>query len=303
MRCQLLILLFLAPLLAQDAEETQAEPNQAASDPPPQFLTFRFTPRALYRLGTPLESGGRVAVTSLNYALGLDLAFDRATNLGFSFDYGSHTYQFEGRRGFAGLDPWERIQTLRLGASFRTRFGRSFGVFVSPSLRYAGENRAHFGDSLSWGAIVGASFGFGPNLQLGLGVSLGQRLDGDFRAFPLPYVWWRFAERFTLSTRLRTLSGGGLELAYAALEELEVAVGFGFTSLEFRNNDETIGRDSHWPLIARVSWEPSSNFRLDFFGGASFFGKLELDDQRGRGIENEDYDTAGFVGLQLNISF
>lgn len=299
LRCLLLCALLLPGLYAQDTSE---EAEEALEDDSPAW-TFRFTPRALYRFGTPLDNGGRVDVLSLHYALGLDYAFSKGTSLGASLDYGSHSYGFEGNRGFGALDPWERIQTLRLGASFRARFGRVLGVFASPSVRYAGENRARFSDSLSWGAILGLSIGLSADLQIGVVVALSQRLDGDFRALPLPYLRWRFAERFTLSTRLRTLSGGGLELAYAALKELELAVGFGYTSLEFRTNEENIGRDSHWPLVARVSWQVSDTFALDLFGGVAFAGRLELDNPRGRRIEKEDYDAAAFVGLQLQIGF
>ncbi len=305
-RFPLFLILLAACLCAQEVDPPSGEARALPKEEEPEerdFLELRFTPRAVYRFGTPLKDGGRFDAFSASYGVGVDFNLAEGTVLGVNLDYGSHTYRFTGNRGFGGFDPWERVQTLRLGLSFRTRIGRYFGLFASPSLRYAAEPHADFEDSLTWGAIVGFSVGLGRDLQVGLGVSVSEDLEGDYRVFPLPYLRWGFAEGFTLSTRLRTLSGGGLELAYAPLEELELGIGIGVTGLEWRNNDDTIGSDSRWPLLARVSYAVNDAFELDVFGGVLIEGELELEGRRGERIERDRYDPQPFVGLQLTTRF
>ena len=72
----------------------------------------------------------------------------------------------------------------------------------------------------------------------------------------------------------------------------------------FRLNDSGpapsgVGENRFIPLFARISRKLGPQTRIDFYAGASVYGRLSVDDANGNGFAQDDYKTAPAIGITL----
>ena len=78
---------------------------------------------------------------------------------------------------------------------------------------FAGASGAETGESLSYGAVLSAAYAFGPDLMVGLGAGVFERLDQS-EVFPYVVIDWKINDRLRLTNPFRAgpVGPAGLEL-------------------------------------------------------------------------------------------
>jgi hypothetical protein len=179
-----------------------------------------------------------------------------------------------------------------------------------PSVQFARESGADWGDSLAYGAVAMANYRFNPRLALGIGAGAFRDRDKT-RGFPFITIFWQITDHLRLSNPLRSGPAGaaGLELSYAPNRQLEFALGGAWRSFRFRLDDQNknapngIGQANIIPLWGRMSLNLSPRFGLDLYAGGAFGGTLRLEDEDGTLIAEVDHDPAPFAALILRANF
>ena len=144
---------------------------------------------------------------------------------------------------------------------------------------------------------------------LGLGAGIFERLD-QTDAFPFVVINWKINDRMRLTNPFRAgpVGPAGLELVYTPGDRWEMGIGGAYRSYRFRLDDSSvvadgIGQVDFWAPFARIGRKLGKHYRLDLNGGATFNGKIIIEDQNARHIGETDYDTAPFVGITFQGQF
>jgi hypothetical protein len=301
----LMILVLMA--MAGPADAQPADSDSAQSVPPQTGFSFSYTP--LYQFESDLDSGGQFDVQRhfLRFDVNHFVSPHWMVGLGLSFDY--ERWNFSGIDGLAGIDLWDEI--VRPGINIPIIYATANGwrLMIIPSLEFAGATGAETGESLSYGTVLAAMHSFRPNLMIGLGAGIFERLD-ELEVFPYLAIDWQINEQFKLSNPFQAGPAGpaGLELVFTPTDSWEMGVGSAYRSYRFRLDDSSavadgIGEVEFWAAFLRLGLKLGETYRLDLNGGALFGGKIAIDDKDGNDLGETDYDTAPFVGVTIKGQF
>ncbi len=265
--------------------------------------TFSITP--VYQFASDLDSGGDAGYSGVLTSLGRTWALDaRSTlRLGLSFDY--EDWRFNDIAAFDGAQPWGSLYRVGVSVPYSYTTDSGWRLTFSPTVEYAGESGAELSDALEYGALASAARRLSPDLTLGLGVGVYERIE-QTRAFPFLIVDWRITERLRLTNPLPAGPAGpaGLELSYALDSGWEIGIAAAFRSFRFRLDDNGpvpngIGENAYLPVVARIGHRISEALTLNAYAGAALAGNLRVEDRDGNELYDEDRDPAGLVGLSL----
>ncbi|BBO77626.1 hypothetical protein DSCW_50430 [Desulfosarcina widdelii] len=314
MRCprQIFVLLGLSTILTAMAMTASAhaqsgDAGSARPAPPKYAFSFSYTP--VYQFETDLDSGGEFDVERHFFRFDVTRIVNRqwAVGLGLSFDY--ERWDFSGIDGLAGIDLWDEIVRPGISLPIAYTTANQWRLMVIPSVEFAGASGAETDESLSYGAVISAMHAVGPNLKIGVGAGVFNRLD-EWEAFPFLAIDWKIDDRFKVSNPFRAGIAGpaGLELVYTPTDRLELGVGGAFRSYRFRLDDSNavpdgIGEVEFWAAFLRIGWRLGESYRLDINGGACIDGKISIDDEDGNDLGETGTDTAPFVGITLKGRF
>lgn len=307
-----LVPLISVPVLAQ---------NKPAGGPP------QLPPPIEFRLGASHTFDGDLSDTDASVnrtALLGDLSyrlpsFNDKMVVTLSLSAGQLWYDFSGATSLAPgtAKPWSDITLASVSVSTLYFFNEKWTGFGAVSVNYAGESGADFGESLTGGVLVGASYKFSDDLSIGALLLVKTQLEDDVLVFPIPTFKWKLPfdddRRFTLSlggSEAGSILGAGASLSYAASDTLTVALaltGFGVGG-DFRLDEDGpipggVGRDFSVPLVASVKWNPRPNLTLGAFAGMTLFGNVEALNSNGDDIIDRDVDPAVIIGANLSFSF
>lgn len=277
---------------------------------PPSQTNYRFSYTPIYQFETGLDSGGEFDVQRHFLRLDATRRVNREwmVGIGLSFDY--EHWNFSGIAGLdGGVDLWDDI--------FRP--GVSVPVFYSPSSRWrfgfipaadiAGATGAQAGESISYGAVLSAAYVFGPDLMLGLGGGVFNRLD-ELEAFPYIVIDWKITDRFRLTNPFQAgpVGPAGLELIYTPDPVWEMGLGGAYRSYRFRLDDSSavpdgIGQVDFWALFVRAGYQLGQHLALDVEGGALIDGSITIENENAHELGKTDTDPAPFVGLTFRGRF
>jgi hypothetical protein len=271
--------------------------------------SYRFSYTPIYQFETDLDSGGSFDVQRHFLRFDISRFIDRhwTVGLGLSLDY--ERWNFSDIAGLAGVDLWDEI--FRPGISFPVFYstGSNWRFGIIPSIDAAGASGAEAGESLSYGAILSAAYASGPNLVLGLGAGIFERLDQS-EVFPFIVLDWKINDRLRLTNPFRAgpVGPAGLELVYAPTGSWEMGMGAAYRSYRFRLDDSSaiadgIGEVDFWAPFLRVGWRMGERYRFDINGGALVGGSITIEDKNGNERGGTDYDTAPFIGATLKGQF
>ena len=271
------------------------------------MVRFSYTP--IYQFETDLDSGGSFDVQRHFLRFDVSRFIDRhwTVGLGLSLDY--ERWDFSGIKGLAGVDLWDEI--FRPGVSLPIFYstGGKWRFGIIPSIDFSGASGAEVGESISYGAVLSAAYAVGPNLMLGLGAGVFDRLDQS-EVFPYVVIDWKINERLRLTNPFQAgpVGPAGLELVYAPNGSWEMGVGGAYRSYRFRLDDSSavadgIGEVDFWAPFLRVGWRLGGKYRFDINGGAMVGGSITIEDENGNRLGQTDYDTAPFVGVTLKGQF
>jgi len=218
-------------------------------------------------------------------------------------------YDFSGATAFGGTEPWEDIDFIDLGLSFNYQINQTQSLFITPSIRFAGESDADWDDGLAWGGVMGYVRQFNRDLSLGFGGGVFSGLE-DTTVFPFLFVYWQMSDHWRLSNPFRPGPSGpaGIEVVYTGVEKLEFGLGGGYRSSRFALDDDGIapegyGQNEAAILFTRTTYTFDHAHTLDLYLGTAVSGELTLDDQKGRKILSEDYDPALIAAIAYSLKF
>jgi hypothetical protein len=304
----LLALSFFSAAAVVPPGHAGAQPGDAGEKGRPK-AGYRFSYSPIYQFDTDLDSGGSFDVQ--RHFLRFDMArfIDRhwTVGVGLSVDY--ERWNFSDIDGLAGVDLWDEI--FRPGISipifYSTTTSWRFGII--PSMDFAGASGAEAGESLSYGTVLSAAYAFGPDLMVGLGVGLFERLDQS-EVFPYVVIDWKINDRLRLTNPFRAgpVGPAGLELVVRPDDSWEMGIGGAYRSYRFRLDDSSavadgIGDVDFWAPFIRVGWRLGEHYRLDINGGALVGGSITIEDENGNELGDSDYDAAPFMGVTLKGQF
>jgi hypothetical protein len=286
-----------------DAQSTEPGEKERAR------IGYRFSYTPLYQFETDLDSGGSFDVQRHFLRFDISRFIDRhwTVGLGLSFDY--ERWNFSGIKGLSGIDLWDEI--FRPGISLPVFYsaGSNWRFGIIPSIEFAGASGAEASESLSYGAVLSAAYALRPDLMLGLGTGIFERLDQS-EAFPFMVIDWKLDDHLRLTNPFRAgpVGPAGLELVYAPDGNWEAGIGGAYRSYRFRLDDSSavadgIGEVDFWAPFLRVGWRLSEHYRFDINGGAMVGGSITVEDQNGNELGETDYDTAPFLGVTVKGQF
>lgn len=264
----------------------------------------------VYQFDTDLDDGGDFNVTRFTIQAGSGYSWDAQTNTSFSLGYSYNGYDFSGSTGFGASVPWEDIHTLSVAIPVRFGIDDKWTAFVIPSIRSTGESGADFGETITGGALGGFSYRFSDRLTIGPGIGVISQLEESATVIPVLIIDWKITDKWSLDTGrgLGATLGPGLTLNYQPNKIWRFGIGGRYEKLRFRldKNGETpkgVGEDSSFPLFVNATYSVKPKVNISLIGGFESGGELSLEDESGRTIKEESYDTGIFFGLAFNARF
>ena len=300
-----LLLVFAAMVLPchADAQSTDSGERDRAK------TSYRFSYTPIYQFETDLDSGGKFDVRRHFLRFDVFRFIDRhwTVGVGLSLDY--ERWNFSNIDGLAGVDLWDEI--FRPGISIPVFYspGDNWRFGIIPSIEVAGASGAEIGESLSYGAVLSATYAVRPNLTVGLGFGVFENLE-ESNVFPFVVIDWKINDRLRLANPFRAgpVGPAGLELVYTPDGNWEMGVGSAYRSYRFRLDDSSavadgIGEVDFWAPFLRVGWRLGEHYRFDINGGALVGGSITVEDENSNTLGETDYDTAPFLGVTIKGQF
>lgn len=286
------------------SSHAQAEGSQAG-----QQIAVSFSASPVYQFEADVDGGGSLSVARYNFTVDMSSKVSKDLRLGLGLTYEYDNYDFSGLTGFPVARPWSGVN--RFGASLPVNysFAGNWRLFVSPSVQWAGESGAKWGDAVSYGAVAAVAYAFRPDAVVGLGAGVYSNIEKT-TVFPYIAVNWQITERLRLINPFRTSPAGpaGLELAYVIDKHWEAGLGGAYRSYRFRLEEDGpipngIGEYKTMPVFARISYKFTPQIGLDVYGGATFLNKMRIDTPDGDKLYSTKADIAPLVGLTFIARF
>jgi hypothetical protein len=266
----------------------------------------------LYDFAADVDGGGDISKHFFHLSGGVPLYNnDDDLFVALTASYHLHSYDFSGNGTFTGLDPWDDVHTGNLGAFIKWSFADNWEFFGIPYVRTTGESGADFGDTITGGALLGASYKFSDTLTIGPGVGYVGQLEDSASIFPILVIDWQFADQWSLTTGsvVGASLGPGLAIKWQIQDDLRFTFGARSERIRFRLDDsvdsakQAIGEDNSISGYGIITWQATEHLQTSFIAGMSFANELQLDDSSGSRITSEDYDASPFVGINLGYNF
>ena len=190
---------------------------------------------------------------------------------------------------------------------YRTDSSWRFGVI--PSIDFAVANGADTDESFSYGVVLSLAYSFSPDLTVGIGGGVFERLD-QTEFFPYVVIDWQVSDRLQLTNPFRAgpVGPAGLELVYRPMDRLEMGIGGAYRSYRFRLDDSStvpdgIGQVDFSAAFVRMGWLLDARYQLDINGGILFGGQITVEDKDAHKLGDTDYDPAPFLGVTFRGRF
>jgi hypothetical protein len=264
----------------------------------------------VHQMDTDIDNGGSFSVNRFFVQGGPAYVFDKGAQISLAAGYGFDSYDFSANTGLGDGKPWEDIHSLRFSIPLRWKMNKRWTGFVSPTVRFVGEEGAGFKDSITGGGFTGFSFRYSDRLTIGPGVGVLTRLEESARVIPVLIIDWKITDTLSLNTGqgIGATLGPGLTLNWRPSRAWSFSVGGRSESLRFRLDENGaaargVGSDSSFPVFGGIEYSFTPMVRIAVLGGVAFDGELRLEDENGHTIIEENYDPTGFLGFAFNARF
>lgn len=290
---------------------TQADDRAAAAtdDAPPQLPERAGPTVALTLTGTigakaDLDDAGDFSVARARAAvdLGMDLGERRALTLTLGAEHS--WYDFDDATGLAATgDPFSRTFEAQLGARFSAPVNDRTDWFALGAVGLAAEDGADLSDAWVFTAGGGFVTRASPTFSWGLGLVVRTRPEDDALIVPIPQIRWAIDDRWTLASHR-----AGARLNYAHSDQLSYGLQAEYQSRSFRLDDDGpipdgVATDRAVPVAFYAEYTPRPGVTLGASIGATLLHNVELIDDAGDKITDEDADPAAFFGLTARVAF
>jgi hypothetical protein len=233
---------------------------------------------------------------------------DRTRSFSLAFGYGYDGYDFKGNNNFGALRPWSDIHSFHLSTPIRFTKGQNWSFFFVPTLRLTGERGADLSDSLAGGVLGGFAYRFNERLTIGPGLGVITQIEDDASIFPVLIINWKISDSLSLETGrgLGATLGPGLSLNWQITEQWHFALGGRYEKLRFRLDNEAeipngIGQDSSFPIFGGITYNFNDKTSVSLIGGIETAGELQLEDCEGNLLQQQDYESAPFLGFSFYL--
>jgi hypothetical protein len=299
-----------APCLGQDnVAEVPPRPPDAPPPAKPEPLKFSIATGFQYLFETNIDGGGEIALTRVPLEIGADWTISKQLTISAGMRYELDLYDFKGVSSL-GADPWDDVHNLVLDARVVWALDQRTRIFGGPVVAWNRESGADWGSAVTAGGLIGANYAFSRRLVVGAGVGFITLLEDDPFVYPLIILNWQITEKTYLTSRAGPagVAATGLELAHRIDEHWEVGVGGRFEFRRFRLDSsgvapDGVGEETNFPAWIRLSYRFAETFKLDFYAGMAFFGRLGTDDHQGNTIARTNYDPAPTVAVIGSLNF
>jgi hypothetical protein len=260
-------------------------------------------------LDTSLDGGGDFHWEGFVASGSLSWQLTREFSAGFSLRYGYEHWSFSTPNAFGGAAPWTNLNSPRIGLDLSYQAAPDLARSGAPLCVGGPPPGAPPPPGQSYGAVVGLTKAFSPQLVLGLGVGIYRQIDEN-EVFPFVIVNWQIDDKWTVRNSLPAgpAGGAGIELAYAIDGNWEIAGGGAYREYRFRLRDDGpvpggIGENRGIPVFARLTRKLGKQGRIDLVAGAIVGGRLEVTNASGSATTSSDYRSAPLGGLTVALAF
>ncbi len=266
---------------------------------------------AMYQFDTDIDGGDNdFSVSRAAASLSFETTLSETSRLGITFGYDVSSYDFAGTTGFYAGDPWSDIHTFTAGAIFQFDLNSDWTLFGGPTVQSSSESGADFGDGVTGGALIGASWRASERLVIGGGLGVTSQIEDSARVFPIVRVEWVINDRWSLTSRAQgnLIVPTFVQLGYQMTDTLRLSVGGGYLFRRFALDDTApapggVGEDEAIAFNIAARWTPSSQVSLTALVGTSLAGQLTTENAAGGALAEQDYDPGFFAGIIGSIRF
>ncbi len=276
---------------------------------PMENLRFSLSGAPIYYFPSKVDGGGNLSVFTLILNTEVSKQLNDKLGAGISFTYKYDNYRFSGMDGFSVPFPWSSVHTFTVAVPLFYSLNDKWRLMLIPIGQFSGEDGASFGDALSYGGAVGASYVFGPKLELGLGLAGFYDL-AEVRFFPYPILRIKLSDRIRVTNPFRTSPAGpaGVEISYVLNDRWGVGFGWAYRSPRFRLEKNGpipngIGEYRNFPIFLRLSYKLSPALRIDGYSGVSLFNKIYINDNKGNELFRTKQNVAPLIGMAISGDF
>lgn len=274
----------------------------APQKPPAQDRRPAWTSGFLQEFATDL-GGASLAVTRAD--LGIESPLPPFSGWRASADLTSEWswYDFDDFADVAGGlgAPMSHAHSTRLGVTVVRPFDTGWTLVARPVVVTSADQEADFEDSVLFGGFVTVGRQLSDDLTLSVGAYAAQQFEEDAVVFPIAGVTWEVNE-----TTKVTSPGPGLRVTH------DFGAGWqGFLQGIYRPRDYRLADDSSvpggaisddaFPVTVGAVWIPKLGVQLTAQLGALVGREVEVRDDDGDVVFEEEADTSVFAGLGFRI--
>jgi hypothetical protein len=236
----------------------------------------------------------------------VEVALDLGKNRSLSIGFGSERswYDFENATSLdPGGDPFGDVSDTEIFLRYSAAINEKTSWFALGAIGIAAEDDADLSDSLIYGGAVGFRTQESETFSWGLGLLVRSQLDDDPLIVPLPQIRWAISDRWTLESQR-----AGLRLGYTHCDDLSYGLQAEFVSRTFRLDENGpipngVATDRRVPVSFFASYRPTRSVSLVANIGAAVLSNIELLDDAGNDLADDDLEAALFFSLSARISF
>jgi hypothetical protein len=269
----------------------------------PSNISFSAAP--VHQFDSDLDSGGQSGYSALLTSFGAIWTLDARSSLGIRLRLDAEDWRFDDPVGFGGVEPWGTIYRAGLSVPYGIVTEGGWRLGLTPTIESSGEAGASFSDSLEYGATATVSRAVRPDLTLGLGVGVFDKIE-ETSAFPFIIIDWRINDRLRLTNPFPAGPAGpaGLELSYALDSGWTAGVGAAYRSYRFRLDSDGpfpdgVGEHRFIPVFVQLGRNLTENLSFKLYAGAATETTLRVEDEKGRRLYEEDQDPAAMLGVSV----
>jgi len=308
LKITLIIGLFLLP--AANAFSVQGEGEKRSDRVESAGYSLFVRGGFVHQMDTDIDGGGSFSVNRFFVQTGPSYAFGGGSSLSLALGYGYDNYDFSDSSALGGQPPWEGVNSFRLSLPWRWKINEKWMGFISPTLRYTGEQGVDLNDALTGGGFAAFTYRYSNRLSIGPGLGILTQLEDDTQMIPILAIQWKITDTLSLQTSrgVGATLGPGLTLSWQPNSEWSLSLGGRYEKLRFRLDDNGaassgIGQDRSFPIFAGIEYRFNPKTRISLIGGIEVGGELRLEDERGNTITEQDHDPTGFLGIAFSARF
>lgn len=269
--------------------------------------TYRLNAIASHTFEAKLKDGpGKSSVSRAAASFGVGIPIAEQSTLDFDVSNELSWYDWKDATGFVAgkTEPVRETYDTTLSARFSSRLNDQWIGFIGGDINSSAEWGADFGDSLTYGGMIGATYLVNESFSIGAALSVRSRLEEDVRVIPVPVFDWKIDQQW----RLGTSAGRSLRLSYAPSSTWMVFADLGYESSEYRLDEdgaspEGVFRDTRVPVSSGVAYLPTERVTISLIGGVNVYREFILDDRNGNRVRKDKSKPSPVLAVLVRVSF